>query len=346
MPLGGGYANRVAWIDLTGGQIEYKPIAEEDARKYIGARGLGVKYVFDNGPQVEPLSPENILCFMNGPLTGTDVNLSGRMAVCTKSPLTGTVTDSHHGGWSAARLKWAGLRWPGLQGQGREAGLRLRRGWQGDAARCQRPVGQARPRDDQDPAGAPRRRKGPERHHHRPGRREPGEVRLLDERERSLLGPRRHGLRGRQQEPEGHRHQGQARRPPEAGRQRGVQGRAESRAGAALRRAGPHLAAQGRAVGLRHQRADEHHQQHGCAAGAQRPGDLVRRARRAAQRRARQGHDPGERPHLPRLPGRLQERGRGQGRAVQGPHGERRVRAGLVAWAPSAATTTSPRSRT
>jgi len=109
MPLGGGYTNRVAWIDLTGGQIEYKPIAEEDARKYIGARGLGVKYVFDNGPQVEPLSPENILCFMNGPLTGTDVNLSGRMAVCTKSPLTGTVTDSHHGGWSAARLKWAGF---------------------------------------------------------------------------------------------------------------------------------------------------------------------------------------------------------------------------------------------
>lgn len=105
----GGYRNRVAWIDLTGGVIEYKPIADEDARLYIGARGLGVKYVFDNGPQVDPLSPENILCFMNGPLTGTDVNLSGRMAVVTKSPLTDTVTDSHHGGWSAARLKWAGF---------------------------------------------------------------------------------------------------------------------------------------------------------------------------------------------------------------------------------------------
>lgn len=49
----GGYANRVAWIDLSKAQIEYKPIAEEDARKYIGARGLGVKYVFDNGPKVD-----------------------------------------------------------------------------------------------------------------------------------------------------------------------------------------------------------------------------------------------------------------------------------------------------
>jgi aldehyde:ferredoxin oxidoreductase len=46
---------------------------------------------------------------MNGPLSGTDANMSGRMAVVTKSPLTGTVTDSHHGGWSAARLKWAGF---------------------------------------------------------------------------------------------------------------------------------------------------------------------------------------------------------------------------------------------
>jgi len=31
------------------------------------------------------------------------------MAVVTKSPLTGTVTDSHHGGWSGARLRWAGF---------------------------------------------------------------------------------------------------------------------------------------------------------------------------------------------------------------------------------------------
>ena len=46
---------------------------------------------------------------MNGPLTGTAANMSGRMAVVTKSPLTGTVTDSHQGGWSAARLRWAGF---------------------------------------------------------------------------------------------------------------------------------------------------------------------------------------------------------------------------------------------
>lgn len=84
------------------------PFRDEYKRKYIGGRGVGVRFVYDNGPQVDPLSPDNILCFMNGPLTGSEANMSGRMAIVTKSPLTGTVTDSHHGGWSAARLRWAG----------------------------------------------------------------------------------------------------------------------------------------------------------------------------------------------------------------------------------------------
>jgi aldehyde:ferredoxin oxidoreductase len=105
----GGYANRIAHVDLTAGKVEYKPIPEEWALKYIGGRGLGDKFVFENGPTIDPISPENILCFMNGPLTGTAANMSGRMAVVTKSPLTGTITDSHHGGWSAARLRWAGF---------------------------------------------------------------------------------------------------------------------------------------------------------------------------------------------------------------------------------------------
>src|SRR5512135_894621 len=104
-----GFANRIAHVDLTAGNVKIESIPEEWALKYLGGRGLGVKYVFENGPQVDALSPDNILCFMNGPLTGTEANLSGRLAIVTKSPLTGTVTDSHHGGWSAARLRWSGF---------------------------------------------------------------------------------------------------------------------------------------------------------------------------------------------------------------------------------------------
>ncbi|OGK80516.1 MAG: aldehyde ferredoxin oxidoreductase [Candidatus Rokubacteria bacterium GWC2_70_16] len=105
----GGFRNRVARVDLTRGKVSYEPLDQDDVGKYVGGRGLGAKYVFDNGPTVDPLSPRNILVFMTGPLSGTDVNLSGRIAVSTKSPLTGTIVDSHHGGWSGARLKWAGL---------------------------------------------------------------------------------------------------------------------------------------------------------------------------------------------------------------------------------------------
>ncbi|WP_115864040.1 aldehyde ferredoxin oxidoreductase family protein [Halorussus litoreus] len=105
----GGYHDHVARVDLSDEGVDYESVDDDDARKYIGARGLGVKYVFDNGVDVDPLGPDNLLAFMNGPLTGSQAVMSGRIAVVTKSPLTGTVTDSHHGGWSGARLKWAGF---------------------------------------------------------------------------------------------------------------------------------------------------------------------------------------------------------------------------------------------
>ncbi len=105
----GGYANHIGRINLSTGEVRYEGVPEEWALKYIGARGLGVRYMLEADPTCDPLGPKNLLCFMNGPLTGSKANMSGRMAVVTKSPLTGTVTDSHHGGWSAARLRWAGF---------------------------------------------------------------------------------------------------------------------------------------------------------------------------------------------------------------------------------------------
>lgn len=106
----GGYKNHEAWVDLTEGKVEYRKLNEEDVRKYIGARGLGVKYMVDNKVfEAEPFSPENMLAVMTGPLTGTRIHMSGRLCTVTRSPLTGTVTDSHMGGWTAARLKWAGF---------------------------------------------------------------------------------------------------------------------------------------------------------------------------------------------------------------------------------------------
>jgi aldehyde:ferredoxin oxidoreductase len=103
------FGRDIAHINLTKGTVEKRPAPEEWVRKYVGARGLGVRYVLENGPEIEALSPKNILCFMNGPLSGSEMSMSGRWAAVTKSPLTGTVTDSHQGGWSGARVRWAGF---------------------------------------------------------------------------------------------------------------------------------------------------------------------------------------------------------------------------------------------
>jgi aldehyde:ferredoxin oxidoreductase len=103
------FGRDVVHVDLTRGGVERRAAPEAWVRQYVGARGLGVRYVLEAGPRVEPLSPANVLTFLGGPLTGSEASMSGRWACVTKSPLTGTVTDSHQGGWSGARLRWAGL---------------------------------------------------------------------------------------------------------------------------------------------------------------------------------------------------------------------------------------------
>ncbi len=103
------FGDAIVHINLSTGDIETRPTPSDWTQKYIGARGLGVRYVLEAGPEVEALSPDNVLCFLNGPLSGSETSMSGRWACVTKSPLTGTVTDSHQGGWAGARLRWAGL---------------------------------------------------------------------------------------------------------------------------------------------------------------------------------------------------------------------------------------------
>ncbi len=56
-----------------------------------------------------PLSPDNPLLFLTGPLTGTRVLASGRYAVVTRSPLTGIWAEADAGGQFGSQLKWAGF---------------------------------------------------------------------------------------------------------------------------------------------------------------------------------------------------------------------------------------------
>ncbi len=100
---------KVLVVDLSSGAIETQPLDMEIARLFIGGRGLGARMLWDLvGPEVEPLSPQNVLIFATGPMTGTGFQTSNRFSVSTKSPLTGTVLDANSGGWWGMQFKRTG----------------------------------------------------------------------------------------------------------------------------------------------------------------------------------------------------------------------------------------------
>ncbi|WKY48217.1 aldehyde ferredoxin oxidoreductase family protein [Eubacteriaceae bacterium ES3] len=105
----GGYMGKVLRVNLSTKEISVEELQEKVAKDYIGGAGFGIKYLFDEVPgDTEPLSPENKLIFAPGPLSGTTAPCASRMAVTTKSPLTGAVGMSLSGGYFPVELKFAG----------------------------------------------------------------------------------------------------------------------------------------------------------------------------------------------------------------------------------------------
>ena len=104
-----GVCGRLLEIDLSKGKTKDRAISEEMFEKYLGGRGLGARLLFDMLPaRTDPLSPENILFFLTGPLTGTKVPGSSKFVVITKSPLTGAWCDSYSSGKLPIELKKLG----------------------------------------------------------------------------------------------------------------------------------------------------------------------------------------------------------------------------------------------
>jgi aldehyde:ferredoxin oxidoreductase len=104
-----GYNGKYLRINLKTKEVKVETLDLDLAKKYIGGRGLGTKFMMDEvDPKVEALSPENKLMVVTGPLTGTATPTGGRYMVVTKSPLTGTIASSNSGGFFGAELKFAG----------------------------------------------------------------------------------------------------------------------------------------------------------------------------------------------------------------------------------------------
>ena len=107
--MAGAYYEKIARINLTTGEIKVEKLDVAMAQKFIGGRGLGTKSLYDEGvATVEPLSAENKLVYITGPLTGAAAPSTGRYMVVTKSPLTGMIACSNSGGIWGQKLKYAG----------------------------------------------------------------------------------------------------------------------------------------------------------------------------------------------------------------------------------------------
>ncbi len=103
------WQNKILRVNLSTGSCEIEPLNMEWADAYLGSRGLGSKYLYEEmDPAADALSAENKIIFATGPLTGTMASTGGRYTVVTKGPLTGGIACSNSGGKFGGELKMAG----------------------------------------------------------------------------------------------------------------------------------------------------------------------------------------------------------------------------------------------
>ncbi|TFG29075.1 hypothetical protein EU528_10235 [Candidatus Thorarchaeota archaeon] len=104
-----GWNGRILWVDLSSKTTRIEEIPSQIYEKFIGGKGLGAYLLYKFlEPQIDPLSPDNILFFMTGPLQGLPAPNVGRWTLVTKSPLTRGFLDTHCGGPLGREIKNAG----------------------------------------------------------------------------------------------------------------------------------------------------------------------------------------------------------------------------------------------
>ncbi|MCX8124842.1 MAG: aldehyde ferredoxin oxidoreductase family protein [Spirochaetes bacterium] len=105
-----GYMGQYCIINLSTGKSAIKKLDDSFYKKYLAGYGLGAAIISQlQKPKINPLSPESILGFCSGLLTGTGAYFAGRFMVVGKSPLTGGWGDSNCGGFFSVEIKRAGF---------------------------------------------------------------------------------------------------------------------------------------------------------------------------------------------------------------------------------------------
>lgn len=103
------YQGKLLRLDLSTGTSAVEPLNMEWAQKYVGGKGLLLRYLWaEVPPNVDPWAPESPVILMTGPFAGTNVSTASRLVVGCKSPQTGILNDSYVGGSFAPEMKFAG----------------------------------------------------------------------------------------------------------------------------------------------------------------------------------------------------------------------------------------------
>lgn len=101
---------KIAYINLSTGKIEIKPIPIEVRKKFLGGRGLDAYLLYNHTEKgCDPLGPKNTLMISGGFLTATCASATARTHIMAKSPLTGLLGSANMGGFFAPELAWAGI---------------------------------------------------------------------------------------------------------------------------------------------------------------------------------------------------------------------------------------------
>ncbi|MDY6951292.1 MAG: aldehyde ferredoxin oxidoreductase N-terminal domain-containing protein, partial [Thermodesulfobacteriota bacterium] len=105
-----GWTGRCLRVNLSKKDFQIEDISPSLMERFLGGRGLGVKILSEEiSPQVAPLSADNKIVFVSGPLVGTGAVTGASCNVVTKSALSGTIACAKLRGHFGAELKFAGF---------------------------------------------------------------------------------------------------------------------------------------------------------------------------------------------------------------------------------------------
>lgn len=101
---------KIAYINLSNGEVIVKPIPIKMRKMFLGGRGLDMYLLYNHiPPGIDPLGADNVAMISAGILVGTLASASARTHIAGKSPLTGFLGSTNMGGFFAPEMRWAGF---------------------------------------------------------------------------------------------------------------------------------------------------------------------------------------------------------------------------------------------